>query len=140
MIVDCLTPELYQGRGDRHLWGQRPGHIPGAVNVPYLVNVDPSLAEVTATERAEILAGRSDFKLASAEDLAALYKGAGVSSDKQVITYCGRGYAAACGTLALKVLGQSNVRLYDGSWTEWSADPSLPAETGAKGVAAPPTE
>lgn len=140
VIVDCLTPELYQGRGDRHLWGQRLGHIPGAVNVPYLANVDPTLAEVTASERAEILAGRSDFKFASREDLAALYAFAGVSSDKQVITYCGRGYAAACGTLALKVLGHSNIRLYDGSWTEWSADPSLPAETSVQGEAAPQTE
>jgi thiosulfate/3-mercaptopyruvate sulfurtransferase len=44
-----------------------------------------------------------------------------------VITYCGRGYAASCGLLALKVLGY-DARLYDGSWAEWSADPSLPAE------------
>ncbi len=34
VIVDCLTHELYRGGGDGHLWGQRPGHIPGAVNVP----------------------------------------------------------------------------------------------------------
>ena len=36
MLIDCLTPELYQGHADRHLWGQRRGQIPGAVNVPYL--------------------------------------------------------------------------------------------------------
>lgn len=129
VIVDCLTPELYEGRGDRHLWGQRVGHIPGALNVPYLANIDPALAEATASERAGILAGRRDFKFAAREDLAALYARAGVSSDKRVITYCGRGYAAACGALALRILGHRDVRLYDGSWTEWSADPSLPAET-----------
>lgn len=139
VIVDCLTPELYQGRGDRHLWGQRSGHIPGAVNVPYLANVDPELAEATASERAGIVAGRRDFKFASPEDLAALYADAGISSDKRVITYCGRGYAAACGALALKVLGHGDVRLYDGSWTEWSADPNLPAETDDPGEIGPPT-
>jgi thiosulfate/3-mercaptopyruvate sulfurtransferase len=130
VLVDCLTPELFQGRGDRHLWGQRAGHIPGAVNVPYLANIDPTLAQITAEERARVLAERRDFSLSSPENLAALYAVAGITDDKSVITYCGRGYAAACGLLALKVLGHRDVRLYDGSWTEWSADPDLPAEAG----------
>jgi thiosulfate/3-mercaptopyruvate sulfurtransferase len=127
-LVDCLTPELYQGRGDRHLWGQRPGHIPGAVNIPYLANVDPALMEVTAAERAKILAERRDFTFASPEKLSTLYAAAGISNDTRVIAYCGRGYAAACGMLALNMLGHRDVRLYDGSWAEWSADLSLPAE------------
>lgn len=131
VLVDCLTPELYQGRGDRHLWGQRPGHIPGAVNVPYLANVDPTLAGVTAAERARILTERRDFRFSSPEKLALLYAAAGISGESRVITYCGRGYAAACGMLALKALGHRNIRLYDGSWTEWSADPSLPVEISA---------
>lgn len=129
VLVDCLTPELYQGRGDQ--WGQRPGHIPGAVNVPYLANVDPALAEANAAERTRILAERRDFTFSSPERLVALYAAAGISNDRRVITYCGRGYAAACGMLALKLLGHGDVRLYDGGWTEWSADPSLPAEISA---------
>ena len=133
VLVDCLTPELFQGRGERHLWGQRAGHIPGAVNVPYLANVDPALARVTAEERARVLAERQDFSFASTEKLAELYAAAGITSTKRVITYCGRGYAAACGLLALRVLGHKDVRLYDGSWTEWSADPNLPAEVSAGG-------
>lgn len=137
VLVDCLTPELYQGRGDRHLWGLRRGHIPGSVNVPYLANVDPALARATAAERAQVLAERRDFTFATQEKLAALYSAAGITSDKRVITYCGRGYAAACGALALKLLGHGDVRLYDGSWTEWSADPSLPAEI--KTIAVPRT-
>ncbi len=128
VLVDCLTPELYQGRGDRHLWGQRPGHIPGAVNVPYVANIDPALAGASAAERDRILGERHSFAFASSEELADLYAAAGVGRDKRVITYCGRGYAAACGLLALRVLGHQDVRLYDGSWTEWSADRSLPAE------------
>jgi thiosulfate/3-mercaptopyruvate sulfurtransferase len=130
VIIDCLTPELYHGRGDRHLWGQRPGHIPGAVNVPYLANVDPTLRTATADERARVLAERSDFTFCSPEALTGLYVAAGVLKDDRVITYCGRGYAAACGMLALKLLGHHDVRLYDGSWAEWSADPGLPVEIG----------
>lgn len=133
VLVDCLTPELFQGRGDRHLWGQRSGHIPGAVNVPYLANVDPTLAKITAEQRARILAERHDFSFASPEELAGLYATAGITNKERVITYCGRGYAAACGLLALKVLGHKDVRLYDGSWTEWSADPNLPAEVSVDG-------
>ena len=131
LLVDCLTPELYRGQGDRHLWGQRPGHIPGAVNVPYLANIDPALAEATAAKRERILASGRSFRLAPLAELEALYARRGVARDRKVITYCGRGYAAACGLLALKHLGFQDVRLYDGSWAEWSADPDLPVETEA---------
>ncbi len=126
-IVDCLTPDVYRGGGERHLWGQRPGHIPGAVNVPSLANIDPALANATAEERQQLVGSGRSFRFAAPEVLAALYRSAGVAPDLPVITYCGRGYAASCGLLALKVLGY-DARLYDGSWAEWSADPSLPAE------------
>jgi len=131
VIVDCLTPELYRGGGERHLWGQRPGHIPGAVNVPYLANIDPNLTTVTAAERERLLASGRSFAFASSEMLAGLYRAAGVTPEREVITYCGRGYAGACGLLALKVLGYERVRLYDGSWAEWSADPTLPTEVSS---------
>ena len=58
------------------------------------------------------------------DELAALYAAAGVTPDREVIAYCGRGFAAASGLLALKLLGYERVRLYDGSWAEWSADPA----------------
>jgi thiosulfate/3-mercaptopyruvate sulfurtransferase len=128
VIIDCLPPELYRGGGDRHLWGLRTGHIPGAVNVPYLANIDAKLSAVSAAEREQLLASGRSFAFASAKDLAALYENAGVTSDKHVITYCGRGQAAACALLALKLLGHEKARLYDGSWAEWSADLNLPVE------------
>lgn len=128
VLVDCLNAELYHGDGDRHLWGQRGGHIPGAVNVPYLANIDPSLATASAAEREKLLASGRSFRFSRPEVLAELYSAAGVEPEKKVITYCGRGYAGACAMLALKVLGYEHVRLYDGSWAEWSADLSLPVE------------
>jgi len=131
VIVDCLTPELYHGGGERHLWGQRPGHIPSAVNVPYMANIDPELVTVAAAERERMLASGRSFAFASPKTLARLYKSVGVSHDQDVITYCGRGYAGACGLLALKILGYERARLYDGSWAEWSADPTLPAEVSS---------
>ena len=131
VIVDCLTPELYRGGGERHLWGQRAGHIPGAVNVPYMANIDPELATVTAAERERMLASGRSFTFGSLETLATLYRNVGATPDRDVITYCGRGYAGACGLLALKLLGYERARLYDGSWAEWSADPTLPTEVSS---------
>jgi thiosulfate/3-mercaptopyruvate sulfurtransferase len=133
VIIDCLTAELYRGSGDRHHWALRAGHIPGATNVPYLANIDPKLAAVTAAEREQLFASGRSFTFASAKDLAALYENVGVTADKEVITYCGRGYAAACGLLALKLLGHEKACLYDGGWSEWSADPTLPVEVGQDG-------
>jgi len=85
-----------------------------------------------AAQRERVLASRRSFTFASSKELADLYSAAGVRQGKSVITYCGRGYAAACGLLALKLLGHQDVRLYDGSWTEWSVDPNLPIEIGPK--------
>jgi thiosulfate/3-mercaptopyruvate sulfurtransferase len=131
VIIDCLTPELYRGSGNRHVWGQRPGHVPGAANVPYPANIDPKLATATSAERESLMASGRPFVFGATRELSTLYHAAGVRPESRVITYCGRGYAAACGLLALKILGHDSVQLYDGSWTEWSADPSLPTEVSA---------
>ena len=50
---------------------------------------------------------------------------------KRVITYCGGGISATTDSFALMLLGHKNVSLYDGSMSEWAADPSLPMETGS---------
>lgn len=78
IMVDCLTPELYRGSDDRHLWGQRSGHIPGAVNVPYLANIDPALADASAAERKQLLASGRSFTFSSLETLSNLYWAAAV--------------------------------------------------------------
>ncbi|PWA09730.1 hypothetical protein DCC39_12240 [Pueribacillus theae] len=49
--------------------------------------------------------------------------------NKKVITYCGGGIAATWNALLLNKLGQNNVAVYDGSMSEWAADPTLPLDT-----------
>lgn len=81
---------------------QRPGHIPGAKNVPW------------ATAVAE------DGTFKSIEELTKIYGGKGIAGDKDVVAYCRIGERSSHTWFALKyLLGFDHVRNYDGSWTEW---------------------
>jgi len=81
---------------------QRAGHIPGAANVPW----------------AQAAAEDGTFK--SADELAALYGGKGVTGGDETIAYCRIGERSSHTWFVLKyLLGYDNVKNYDGSWTEW---------------------
>ncbi|CUH42867.1 3-mercaptopyruvate sulfurtransferase [Ruegeria atlantica] len=127
-IVDFLPNNLFRGDGV-HTWGGRSGHIPSAVNIPAISNIDPDLAHIPISERAAKLKERGSFKLADHSKLLKHYQDKGIQTDDEVIAYCGRGIAASCGLLALRQMGFEKSRLYDGSWAEWSADEILPVET-----------
>lgn len=127
-IVDCLPNELFRGV-QSHTWGGRSGHIPVAINIPAVSNLDPSLEYTSLADRTERLKERGSFKFGSRDTLLKFYSDKGLTPDKNIITYCGRGIAASCGLLALRYLGYHQSRLYDGSWAEWSADETLPIET-----------
>jgi thiosulfate/3-mercaptopyruvate sulfurtransferase len=66
-----------------------------------------------------------------AEELRAHYESIGVSAGTEPVVYCGSGITAAHDLLALDIAGFKG-RLYGGSWSEWSSDPSLPVATGDK--------
>lgn len=107
-IVDARNDEYYTGKtqpGD-----QRRGHIPGAGSLPFV----------------DLSAG--DGRLKSADELAALFRQAGVKPGDRVIVYCHIGQQASADYFAARTLGY-DVRLFDGSWEEWSAHKELPAET-----------
>jgi thiosulfate/3-mercaptopyruvate sulfurtransferase len=111
-IVDARSPERFAGRAAEPRPGLRSGHIPGALNLPYsrLVNQDGTLK--------------------SASELEKLFADAGVDLHKPVVTSCGSGITASVLALALAELGHRRTSVYDGSWSEWGADQSLPIETG----------
>ena len=101
VLVDARTPEEYA-----------KGHLPGAVNIPFIDNAAPD----------------SGGRWRSPEELRALYAAAGVTEDMTVIPYCLTGVRSAATYVTLTALGYPDVSLFTGSWAEWSADPSRPVE------------
>jgi thiosulfate/3-mercaptopyruvate sulfurtransferase len=110
-LINALDPEEYAGRGPNR-YG-RAGHIPSSVNVSFLEIVDPDT-----------------HAYLPADALSAKFGAAGATGGARVITYCGGAIAASSTAFALNLLGVEDVGLYDGSMTEWAADPSLPMVAG----------
>jgi len=111
-IVDARSADRFAGRGPEPRPGLRPGHIPGAHNLPY----------------GRLL--KQDGTLKTPAELEALFHAAGVDLTKPVVTSCGSGITASVLALALAEIGHRRTAVYDGSWSEWGADQSLPLETG----------
>ncbi|MGR3546852.1 MAG: 3-mercaptopyruvate sulfurtransferase [Roseovarius sp.] len=111
-ILDARSAARFRGEAAEPRAGLRAGHIPGSKNVPYtdLLNADMTMKDPDA--------------------LRAVFAAAGVDMTKPVITSCGSGVTAAIINLALERIGKTDHALYDGSWTEWGAFPTLPVATG----------
>jgi thiosulfate/3-mercaptopyruvate sulfurtransferase len=111
LLVDARAPERFEGQVEPI--DRVPGHIPGAVNHHYKSN---------ANEDSTFLAPdtlRRDFTrlLAGHEP-------------RDAVMYCGSGVTACHNLLAMTHAGLPGARLYPGSWSEWSAEPSRPVEKG----------
>jgi thiosulfate/3-mercaptopyruvate sulfurtransferase len=73
---------------------------------------------------------RADGTFRSGDELRALFEDAGVDLSQPIVTSCGSGVTASVLLFALHRLGIEDAALYDGSWSEWGADPATPKETG----------
>ena len=91
----------------------REGYIPGAVNNEWSNSLTGVYVRVWKNE----------------QQLKRLFESKGITTDKLVVVYCRTGVRAAHSYFTLRLLGYPQVTLYDGSWEEWSSDPSLPFNT-----------
>ncbi|MGW2841239.1 sulfurtransferase [Streptomyces sp. NPDC001493] len=103
-LIDARPAAAYTGEDGG-------GHIPGALNLPVAAHFGP------------------DGRLKGRDELRALYAGLGAEDGTEIGLYCGGGVAATFGLFVLSTLGVPG-RLYPGSWSEWSADPSRPVAGG----------
>ncbi|KSU53992.1 sulfurtransferase [Gordonia hongkongensis] len=117
-LVDVRSPDEFSGKilAPAHLpqeQSQRPGHIPSAINVPWSK------------------AANEDGTFKSDEELKELYGEAGLDGSKDTIAYCRIGERSSHTWFVLKeLLGQQNVKNYDGSWTEYGSLIGVPIELG----------
>ncbi|MGE0214302.1 sulfurtransferase [Mycolicibacterium sp.] len=118
-LVDVRSPDEFSGKilAPAHLpqeQSQRPGHIPGAINVPWSK------------------AANEDGTFKSDEELATLYAEAGLDGEKETIAYCRIGERSSHTWFVLQeLLGHTNVKNYDGSWTEYGSLVGAPIELGS---------
>lgn len=111
ITLDARPPPVYEGQGP---W-IKPGHIPGAVNVPWKTFMNPDNPRL----------------LKSDDEISAILKERGIAPDKTIICSCGTGREATCEFLLFKFyLKFPKVKIYEGSFTEWTTYPDNPVVTG----------
>lgn len=109
-VIDARAADRF--RGENETLDATGGHIPGARNRFFKDNLDQNGNFKNATQL------RSEWS-------------ALISDPRTAVMQCGSGVTACHNLLALEVAGLTGARLYPGSWSEWSSDPSRPVATGA---------
>ncbi|MFL0648305.1 sulfurtransferase [Cylindrospermopsis raciborskii UAM/DH-BiRr] len=115
-FIDPRPADLFQGK--ENLW-VRNGHIPGAKNIPWPTFTEP----------------QNPHKLKSLDEIRKILADKKITPDNNIIVSCSTGREATLQYVVLKhLLGYPNVRIYEGSWTEYSTYPDLPVATGPEEV------
>lgn len=111
-VLDARGTDRVYGTGVDPVHGVPNGRIPGALNLPF----------------GDVLNADGTYK--SPEDLRAALTSAGIDLDSPVAATCGSGVTASVLLFAMHLLGKRDTALYDGSWSEWGADPATPKAEG----------
>ena len=109
VLVDSRSPDRYSGESEPV--DPRPGHIPGAINLPFVDNLS------------------DNGWFLRPEQLRAQFEEAGIVEGDTPVMYCGSGGSACNSLLAFEHAGLGRGLLYPGSWSQWSNDSDRPAET-----------
>jgi thiosulfate/3-mercaptopyruvate sulfurtransferase len=110
-LLDARSSARFQGSEPDPRPGVASGHIPGSRNLPY----------------AQLYHEDGTFR--GPDEIAAAFANAGADAQAPFVASCGSGVTASSLIFAAHLLGNRDTRLYDGSWSEWGADPSTPKES-----------
>jgi thiosulfate/3-mercaptopyruvate sulfurtransferase len=111
LLLDARAAERYEGKVEPV--DARPGHIPGAKSAPFTANLT-----------------RPSGPFRPPADLARHYAALGADAKTPIVAYCGSGVTACHDLLALSIAGHAHALLYEGSWSDWAGDATLPAARG----------
>jgi thiosulfate/3-mercaptopyruvate sulfurtransferase len=111
-VLDARSADRVFGSGIDPVHGGPNGRIPGALNLPFTAVLNP------------------DGTYKAPAELRAAFTGAGIDLSQPIIATCGSGVTASVLLFALHLIGVDSAALYDGSWSEWSADPDTPKAQG----------
>lgn len=112
-IADARSRDRYTGDAKEPRPGLPSGHIPGSLSLPF-----------------QKLQDADNGTMLPADGLKAAFEDAGIDLAQPVVASCGSGVSACTLALGLHLLGHRNVAVYDGSWSEWAAQPDAPIATG----------
>jgi thiosulfate/3-mercaptopyruvate sulfurtransferase len=126
VLIDARAAPRYEGTVEPV--DPRAGHIPGAISAPYAGNLREPRGEFLTAEQlrfryASLLTGNTSSGQPGEPGSAAR------NPSSEFVVYCGSGVTACHDVLALAVAGRG-AKLYEGSWSDWSSEPSLPIKTG----------
>ena len=111
-LLDARGQARFEGVEADPRPGVAPGHIPGSRNLP----------------SAELFNADGTFK--SSDEIRRLFASAGIDPERPFVASCGSGVTACSLIFVARLLGNDATRLYDGSWSEWGADPATPKVLG----------
>jgi thiosulfate/3-mercaptopyruvate sulfurtransferase len=111
-LLDARGKGRFEGSEPDPRRGVDAGHIPGARNLPYSALYD------------------EDGTFRAPGELRRLFADAGIDPAQPFVASCGSGVTANSLIFAAHLLGNDAARLYDGSWSEWGADPATPKAIG----------
>lgn len=103
IIIDARSKDQYEGKSQPSLEGCKPGHIPNAINIPFSTLLE------------------QDGTLKPVEELKEIFDSHKIDDSKQIVCYCNGGTSATLMATSLSEVGYKNVKVFDGSWSEYGS-------------------
>tara|TARA_B100001123_G_scaffold94586_1_gene108916 strand:+ start:168 stop:1010 length:843 start_codon:yes stop_codon:yes gene_type:complete len=113
-ILDARSPERYSGLAEEPRPGMKSGHIPKSKNLFFNDLID-----------------QDSKKFIKEEEIKTLIENSGIDIKKDIICSCGSGVTACILKFAIELIGKNkDIKIYDGSWSEWGTKEDSPCEKG----------